>query len=864
MLSIHHKTFKEIIKGSSSYSEKKEISIPTIQRDYVWKKDKQVNEFWEDVLEVFENGDYKNLTPEQINDIEIEFSGLYLGNLIVVDKQNNNFEIIDGQQRITTIFLFIVAFIRWLREYKNNLIENGEDQHNNVIRQINLVISELEKYLFQSQNTNARIRLTLKRKMRLIFNEMCDPQWDETFKNSIIDGTSPVNVQKENNIIRPVYKFFKEKLTETLIEETVKYQYFFIVINNLQFSEVNVHSEKEAHLYFERTNSRGKPLETAELLKAYILGNCRENDSVDIDRWNKLSDDNNVPRTGKMLISFYQSISGLSTSQNYFSSIKKVFAPSKFENRQKTTLRLLKDLENYSDFYKIFKPEKQLSKKNIKQYLEENSSSELSTDDQGRRLSKILRSIDAIDYFGIESHLPVTYSILKKFFNIDTNKHPKIFDKLVDLFQNFESMYFLTKVTNVGSPKNYVTTLNNFSLDFHNLEQGNIKYEEAKSLIHAIEALEYEAKKKNQETFKFNGEYLAVKMTDDNFRTLNYSPEEIRQAKQNIFTYKNNNYPYQLSRNSATQIIAKVKQADLISKYFVYLCNLKKVSQKSSFNLYKEDCNVCNSSGEIDGSQCESCEGKGFISEQYNNKNIFNYLDQPIDKNNAKQFVNDSKFSCIDERSFMFGNDTYTMEFGIEKAKEISKEYTGSLESKFVSKLIEVNNFLKSNFRNFDDIYTSFKKISYEKTETQEATERALLRYIFDRICNYKESGPQPSQSSWLEIFNREHESDFEIEHFYPKNPGKGYEDMPWKHRLGNLFALGHMYNRDVNNSQPEKKIEILKQNNGISQLQRDPYFAEKDTSQFVWTEEDIYKREEVLARTASEKVWKWKQISDK
>ena len=68
--------------------ESKELAVPFFQRHYVWKE-----ENWQELLQSFQNTD---TVP-------------FLGSIILKDKGWGNFEIIDGQQRLTTITILAKA-----------------------------------------------------------------------------------------------------------------------------------------------------------------------------------------------------------------------------------------------------------------------------------------------------------------------------------------------------------------------------------------------------------------------------------------------------------------------------------------------------------------------------------------------------------------------------------------------------------------------------------------------------------------------------------------------------------------------------------------------------------------------------------
>ncbi len=80
------------------------FDIPRNQRRYVWKKNN-----WKELLEdiIFSSGN-KSTTH-------------FLGSIVLENKGKNNgldyYKIIDGQQRITTIVLSLIAIMKLLNEY---------------------------------------------------------------------------------------------------------------------------------------------------------------------------------------------------------------------------------------------------------------------------------------------------------------------------------------------------------------------------------------------------------------------------------------------------------------------------------------------------------------------------------------------------------------------------------------------------------------------------------------------------------------------------------------------------------------------------------------------------------------------------
>lgn len=72
--------------------------IPRFQRDYSWTLE-QWEDLWTDILNTIED-------PSQENDSH------YMGYLVLQSTDDKTFEVIDGQQRLTTLTLIILAVIK--------------------------------------------------------------------------------------------------------------------------------------------------------------------------------------------------------------------------------------------------------------------------------------------------------------------------------------------------------------------------------------------------------------------------------------------------------------------------------------------------------------------------------------------------------------------------------------------------------------------------------------------------------------------------------------------------------------------------------------------------------------------------------
>jgi len=84
------------------------FTIPDYQREYVWKAEEHVAQFFEDIENEFSENKPMN-----------EQASYFIGSIIIVRKPDGDYDVIDGQQRLTTIVLTLCAF----REYLKNKVD---------------------------------------------------------------------------------------------------------------------------------------------------------------------------------------------------------------------------------------------------------------------------------------------------------------------------------------------------------------------------------------------------------------------------------------------------------------------------------------------------------------------------------------------------------------------------------------------------------------------------------------------------------------------------------------------------------------------------------------------------------------------
>ena len=233
-------------------------TIPDYQRGYIWDT-QQLAEFWEDL--------------SNINDIPH-----YMGVLSLKENENNMFEVIDGQQRLTTCIILIQAIIEFAEN--NNFIKTNNK----------IIFSEYEsdsveniksKFLYENNIS------TNKRKYK--FKYICDKESALYFNHIILGEPDAPELQKTlyTNKLENAKLFFIDRLKELYDKdnETGIKNVYNKLVNKLKFNEFIIEKDFDINVAFESMNNRGKKLSTLELLKNRLLflTTLISNDKKDID-----------------------------------------------------------------------------------------------------------------------------------------------------------------------------------------------------------------------------------------------------------------------------------------------------------------------------------------------------------------------------------------------------------------------------------------------------------------------------------------------------------------------------------------------------------------------------------------------------
>jgi len=228
-------TFKAEEKSVRNlFQEKIGYKIPSYQRPYSWERD-EIEKFCEDIMLSY------------INKEEYLLSSI----ILVEKKKDKLYEVIDGQQRLTTISIFLSVLKSFLKNQ-----ENIEDINSRILNGAEIRVQRVQTDKSYHQD----------------FQEVLQNFNYDSFKELFKKRKYRKNNYYQNAVI--IYEFLNSE-NYNKIDFDNFYEDFFI--DQVYLIRVNTNQEQKAMKLFEVLNSRGLPLKNSDLIKNHIMEKIYEN-----------------------------------------------------------------------------------------------------------------------------------------------------------------------------------------------------------------------------------------------------------------------------------------------------------------------------------------------------------------------------------------------------------------------------------------------------------------------------------------------------------------------------------------------------------------------------------------------------------
>ena len=312
--------------------------VPVYQRPYSWDKE-QVEILLNDIAEAYASEDKEE--------------GYYTGNIIVYDVDDkvngiiSKYDIIDGQQRITTFSLILLSV------YYLALISG--------VLETDMTINRVKGALWKILNRSYRKDLpvvTLNSIERKCFGDLFNKGFDGAKELEAFCRQYKTTSIFEDRVLKN-FLYITERLKDTVVAQDsssildyadylLQYVHFIVIEANCKRNKV--------FSMFESINSKGKKLEDIDLIKTYIFSKLDEGDySTYLDKWGQLiikTNDNlydYMYNYIKAYLCFYRQ--NISVENFKTIAVRDMMPYYKVSTEKDAFMKLLDDMYNKVDYY---------------------------------------------------------------------------------------------------------------------------------------------------------------------------------------------------------------------------------------------------------------------------------------------------------------------------------------------------------------------------------------------------------------------------------------------------------------------------------------------------------------------------------
>lgn len=321
-ISVNKQTIEQFLLNART----KPFLIPEYQRPYSWTSD-QIDTLFNDIWEF------------TCNEGGTDKEGTYfLGSIVSYENDRGEQEIIDGQQRITSIFLLLRAIYTKL----NGVEEKTEEAKN--------FINKIEPLIWSTNKLTGKVDYS----SILLNSKVISETENETLKNILesgeIDKESEDNYSKNYN---QILKLIEEKSVENAL---MIYQFIYALLNQVIILPITADSQETALTIFSTLNDRGLPLSDANIFKAKIYNHLKSKEEKEefIEKWKELEEDTqNISESIQQLFYYYMFyLRALENDRNSTTpGLRKYYSANKFKKLLEADI--LDDLRKILNIWKV-------------------------------------------------------------------------------------------------------------------------------------------------------------------------------------------------------------------------------------------------------------------------------------------------------------------------------------------------------------------------------------------------------------------------------------------------------------------------------------------------------------------------------
>lgn len=239
--------------------------IPNYQRGYSWGEE-QLNDFWEDLINLPDNNEhYTGMLS--LKELDKETDKKELNNWVneqwLLNKDYHAYQVVDGQQRLTTIIILLQSIIEF---YRKNY--NAKDE--GIIINDTRLTEIIEQFILKEKPGSDGLIKTY------LFGYQVDKPSDDYLKNKILNPkyVGEINESFYTSNLDFAKQFFDKKIND-LYENNKDFleieKIYRKITNKFKFNIYVISKNFNVNVAFETMNNRGKKLSNLELLKNRLI-----------------------------------------------------------------------------------------------------------------------------------------------------------------------------------------------------------------------------------------------------------------------------------------------------------------------------------------------------------------------------------------------------------------------------------------------------------------------------------------------------------------------------------------------------------------------------------------------------------------
>jgi uncharacterized protein with ParB-like and HNH nuclease domain len=238
------------------------FEIPEYQRAYAWKPE-NIDVLFDDIIETQKRQKQH-----------------FLGIVVSLKNEECDYKlsVIDGQQRITTTFLFLLSIRHYLRE--RNLTDNNDRNIKNINGIIDSVLDQQHTWTNEDFKYRMKTNHLNRELFEFIYSAGQKNDVDEYYR-SLGNNISEPNKNLYKSYIN-IHKYIHEKIHSPLLEKEKDDSVFVIklldyisqYLKNFKVLEISVRDLSFAYEFFQSINNKGVNLSAFDIIKAKMFENC--------------------------------------------------------------------------------------------------------------------------------------------------------------------------------------------------------------------------------------------------------------------------------------------------------------------------------------------------------------------------------------------------------------------------------------------------------------------------------------------------------------------------------------------------------------------------------------------------------------